>query len=461
MTKKTENKHPFPFYGAGDAQYYEWAEVIVRFIKEPTKDQIKKITTLAPSPIKPEKEDFRGKMLVAGGGQCINMDIHKKYDGGAVPKNVIEDFGDKGTATLFYCSEKALNAFNEHIEKWLLEIHTLCPIQFAYRMEDGEAGGTKLSDWHKKSTQSIKFLIKELIKDKNTFKQKGEEKELFTHSIQGIFAFSKIKPSQIPSQLLDFTSPIHKIGLLFKKGKVKDIIKFISKNQKEDEFTNEVSDYLKNINTENKKERTVFLALSKELLQSKITFLEEDVELITKVAKAAIIAKNSKLLDFLKKIMSNKKLSPIYINTIGFHAYEAQQEKKYTKIAIQLYELALSIKVKTITTDLDLSTYCNALWVLQNDNTGLPANKKLNQAFLEKCLPFGPKNPAIYFNALCLYVEMNDLDQAFTCLTFVKKYEFKFINEGEYDMLIKQLKTEKLFIKLRHDVRYKEIKKTL
>lgn len=461
MAKKTENKHPFPFYGAGDAQYYEWAEVIVRFIKEPTKDQIKKITTLAPSPIKPEKEDFRGKMLIAGGGQFINMDIHEKYDGSATPKSAGEDFGDKETTTMFYSSEKALKAFNEHIEKWLLEIHTFCPIQFACRMEDGEAGGTELSDWHKKSIKWTKSLIKELTKNKNTFTQKGEEKELFKHSLQGIFAFSKIKPSQIPSQLLDFTSPIHKIDLLFKKGKVKDIIKFINKNQKEDEFRNEVSDYLGEIKTENKKERTIFLALTKELLQSKITFLEEDADLIARIAKAAIIDKNSKLIDLLKKTTSDKKASPIYINTIGFQAYEAQQEKKHIKIAIQLYELALGIKVKTITTDLHLSTYCNALWVLQNDNTGLPVNQKLNQAFLEKCLPFGPKNPAIYFNALCLYVEMNDLDQAFTCLKFVKKYEFKFINEGEYDMLIKQLKTEKLFIKLRHDVRYKEIEKTL
>ena len=41
-----------------------------------------------------------------------------------------------------------------------LEIHTLCPIQFAYRTEDEEVVGTQFSDWHTESPKIPVIYLK-------------------------------------------------------------------------------------------------------------------------------------------------------------------------------------------------------------------------------------------------------------------------------------------------------------
>jgi hypothetical protein len=320
MAKKTtETKNSFfPFYGAGKAQYYEWAEVIVRFEKKPTPDQVKEIIKLTPKPIKPEKEDFNGKMLLAGGGQFINMEIQKEYDKGDIPKGVIDAFGDAETAHEFYSSDKALNAFNEHIEKWLLEINEFCPIQFAYRMEDGEAGGTKLSDWHTKSLKETKKLLEKLEKDKDTFKQTDDEKDNFKHALEGIIHFAKIKTEQISTKLVNYIFPIYQLDSLFKKAKLKDILKIINTNIKNENFTTEVVDYLQKIQIEDKKERKKILSLAKEILKSKNNFLfKYDAHIIVTIAKAAILEQDQKIIKSIETQISTNPDYIIYINALG------------------------------------------------------------------------------------------------------------------------------------------------
>ena len=84
--------------------------------------------------------------------------------------------------------------------------------------------------------------------------------------------------------------------------------------------------------------------------------------------------------------------------------------------------------------------YNNALWIAQNDNTGLPINFELNEKFLSVCLPLGPKNPAIFFNATCLNVEMEEYDKAVNYVQFAIKSKYEGLKE-----MINQINNLSLF----------------
>ena len=55
-----------------------------------------------------------------------------------------------------------LSAFNADTERWLLEAHGIVPILAAYRRQDWEAGGTKLSPWHAQSLPLAPAVLKQL-----------------------------------------------------------------------------------------------------------------------------------------------------------------------------------------------------------------------------------------------------------------------------------------------------------
>ena len=68
--------------------------------------------------------------------------------------------------------------FNADIERWLQAAHEIVPIAVAYRGQDEEAGGTKLSDWHAASVAKVPELEKRLGKPK-----KGSTLE---HMVKGL-----------------------------------------------------------------------------------------------------------------------------------------------------------------------------------------------------------------------------------------------------------------------------------
>ena len=55
---------------------------------------------------------------------------------------------------------------------------------------------------------------------------------------------------------------------------------------------------------------------------------------------------------------------------------------------------------------------CNATWAVQADNNKLPVDQQRARHYLTRCLPYAPSNPAIYLNATCIAVELDDLAQA-------------------------------------------------
>ncbi len=94
-----------------------------------------------------------------------------------------------------------------------------------------------------------------------------------------------------------------------------------------------------------------------------------------------------------------------------------------------------------------ISAYNNALWTVMRDNNKLPLDREREKKYLLACLPYGPKNPAIYYNAACIYFELGKLEKVFGSIRLA-------IEHG-YDK-VEQMKTEPLFAPIRKDPRFKQ-----
>ncbi len=77
---------------------------------------------------------------------------------------------------------------------------------------------------------------------------------------------------------------------------------------------------------------------------------------------------------------------------------------------IQVYDLALQFPSP------GKSVYANAMWIAQHDNTNLPIDKERNEKWLEICLPHGPENPGIFFNAACVFMEHKEYEKVIDTL---------------------------------------------
>jgi len=433
---KAKKTTAFPFFGAGKGNYYEWCEVDARFVNKPSNEQIKEIIKLAPKPIKPKKSDFWGKMMMAGSDQFVNLYINETYNKDFDPASYDEE--EENLPFEFYVSDDALKAFETHIESWLIEVHTFCPIEFAYRAEDWEAGGSKLSGWHKKSVLLIPEMIMAWNNDKETFRQKKREKEHFKYCLAGIFEFGKVKPDEVPKPLIDAFFPEKTLKKLFDTKKVNEAINFICQNNLDEEIEDVIVEALEKF-IKNKKYKEINLLTEIFLSHnSKYDFLL--ISNAGNLAYAIVKTKNQILTDKFIKVVSNKneEIPNDIVNKIGQMAFSLHSEKTFDE-AIKLYEIALDIKTDTFR-ESEFWIYNNALWIAQNDNTGLPINFELNEKFLSVCLPLGPKNPAIFFNATCLNVEMEEYDKAVNYVQFAIKSKYEGLKE-----MINQINNLSLF----------------
>jgi hypothetical protein len=137
-------QYPFAFFGAGEATYFEWAEVCVRFAREPSAAERAAIEGRIPPPLRAggeQGEAWEGPLLIAGSDQHAHMWIIEEYPA---------DDGDEDDVGggLPFAAQSRVRRFNEDVEAWLRFAHEQCPILAAYRGEDGESGGTELSAWH-------------------------------------------------------------------------------------------------------------------------------------------------------------------------------------------------------------------------------------------------------------------------------------------------------------------------
>ena len=180
------------------------------FTREPNETEKKTITELCPSPIKPEIDDFSGKMLLAGSDQFLHVHIEAEYGDPTKigDKNSEEDddaydeeeFSESGFS---FADAELVSLFNADIETWLHKIHAICPIVFACRAEDSEAGGTELSEWHKESVARTQEVLEYLQQNNKSF-ENDEEIDLLKSSLSTICGFAGLSETEEIKKIFNF-----------------------------------------------------------------------------------------------------------------------------------------------------------------------------------------------------------------------------------------------------------------
>jgi hypothetical protein len=155
-------KHPgFPFFGAGEAQYFEWFEMWVWFAEPVAKAKRAALVKLAPKLCQLDAQWPSDDLLWAStGDQWIQNHLVEEYGTDKAKKRMrayrkkmeeedADPWGGDSDEVLAMGDES--KQFNAEIDAWLPKLNDKQPILFVARHEDGEAGGTKLSAWHKAS----------------------------------------------------------------------------------------------------------------------------------------------------------------------------------------------------------------------------------------------------------------------------------------------------------------------
>lgn len=137
-----------------------------------------------------------------------------------------------------------------------------------------------------------------------------------------------------------------------------------------------------------------------------------------------------------------------FIHHLSAKALSLGQKGQYEE-SLELFRLLVDIDrkdyfdVQPQVWEACLQGFCNVLYFLQKDNTGRPIDAEKNQYFLEKCLPYGDENPAIYFNAACVYNEMKDFPMVAKCLEQAE------ISEEIHSLMKETIAKEALFSEFR------------
>ncbi|MCG5212723.1 hypothetical protein [Streptosporangium sp. KLBMP 9127] len=148
-----EQTYPFPFFGAGEARYYMWAEVHVRFAREPSSYQRSQLEAGIPQPVAEILDWCDGRQLMVASGLSLHSALVKRYP---LAEGERDRLGEDGW---LFAAPSRVAAFNAHLERWLHEINRHCPVLLAYRGEDRDGGGTDLSDWHEWSLLRLPELM--------------------------------------------------------------------------------------------------------------------------------------------------------------------------------------------------------------------------------------------------------------------------------------------------------------
>jgi hypothetical protein len=179
MAKRATSKWPFPFYGQGDASYYEWFEMWVWFVEPVPPAKRKAALRDAPKLCKLDAQWPHAQLLwPSTGDQWIQMHLVETYGNAAAKKKMKkamarqeaeysgegdDDDDDDDWMDDLIAGSGETTKFNKEIEAWLLALHARQPILFASRRQDSEAGGTRLGKWHEASLGMYDERVKPVL----------------------------------------------------------------------------------------------------------------------------------------------------------------------------------------------------------------------------------------------------------------------------------------------------------
>ncbi|MFE7132395.1 TPR end-of-group domain-containing protein [Streptomyces sp. NPDC057638] len=92
--------------------------------------------------------------------------------------------------------------------------------------------------------------------------------------------------------------------------------------------------------------------------------------------------------------------------------------------------------------------YQVALWAVQADNNHLPVQPERHRRYLRACVPHGPANWAILYNAACVWIELGEVEETLECLRLARACD----SARPY-----QMRDDRSFRSIAHDLRFQRI----
>jgi|GEM_PF-3038552 len=144
--------YPFPFFGAGQAEYFETAGLRVRFERAPTDAERERIEGALPPPLM-GGTGWSGRDLTTWSDDALHLALRSSYDADEGDETEDREGGR------YFAANSVVAQFNQAIAEWLEAAHAIVAISVACRPEDHEAGGTELDAWHRWSLDQTDELV--------------------------------------------------------------------------------------------------------------------------------------------------------------------------------------------------------------------------------------------------------------------------------------------------------------
>lgn len=421
---KAPQSWPFPFFGAGEASYFEWAEVHVLFEREPSKAEKRKIKEGLPKALS-DSYDWEGPALMVASDQFAHVAIAEQFASKDDPDEDDDDDEYDEEGRWFFASSAAVSRFNQAIEAWLHHAHSVCPIVLAYRHEDCESGGTELSDWHAWSVRQLPEILertKEII-------ESGRDDHR-THMMIGAIEMAADAKVKLSGEILDWARPERVLERALKQGDAQALEQALTGHGARARAA--LNDLLQP--TDPAHARTLIGAAA-----ALLPIAELDSDLAIALVCAALANPSATHAGaVLEQARARLQAEPSWGDYLAFEGHGRTMAKDWS-VAIGLFEMVLDVP------KLGRSGYSNALYAIMRDNNGLPIDEARHRRFLAAALPHGPENPSIFYNAACVFMELGETDRVFEHIALA-------IQHGFPD--VEQLRDEALFEPLRGDARF-------
>jgi hypothetical protein len=374
----------FPFFGAGDATYFEWAEVHVLFARDPSTAEKKSIAAGVPAPLR-DSITWKGRHLTVASGQQVHADISRAWPNGKLAREDGCIIAENGQVT----------RFNEAIDRWLQDAHRVVSIVAAFRHEDLESGGTPLSEWHR-------WSLKQLARLWTPLRQAIPIASARTMLV-GIARFAEAARLKVPKEIVALRPPTANVHASTAKSfgwtQKRALLALVQKAGLGSELTAKIR--------KDKDEGPIVGGVSEGLIED--------------VFDVGMAANRSRFLAAAAEVAPKSASLARYAAYFAYMWMNGRQ-----KDAIDLFESLIERR------GMPLNGFNNAIAALTLYGR-LAVEPARARRFIRAALPYSKENPSIHHNIACAYVLLKDPSSALQQLELAvqRGHEKKLIKEDE------------------------------
>lgn len=356
---------------------------------------------------------------------------------------------------------EGLMAFQLEKEAWLKSVHQYCPIEIAVQPDYYEEFDAERNEWHKQSMiMAIIVLEKWLNEPEERYRSHDFEFSHLSIFVKEVTFYLHDDEHQILiERSLKVYHPMEYTSKLIDKKDSHTLLQLIDEKQNDVEYLLQVmyalSTYLEDVVKVDTKIEYCIYRLVKHLINPANDPSQKRYHLrtLTTAIHIGIENEDSQFIEEVKDCIKKLPTKKVVLNYLAYYTFSRYMQNKKWSTALLHYELLFSMLENETLDNKDFSIYCNALYILQHDITGLGVQFDRNRKMLSICLPFAKNNPAIYFNAATLYVEMDEYENAL--VNFIHYFASA---DKDKAQLLKGLESENMYATFRN---YKNVKSFL